>query len=88
MIAKRRGVSVSKLIFFFQKFEIPGQSEYFNDILTDQTVDEIKLELKDKTVENILSFLYLDRVENLAENARDLLVAANKVCLKFYLILK
>jgi hypothetical protein len=39
----------------------------------------MKLDFSDETVENILSFLYLDRVENLAEKARDLLVAANKV---------
>jgi hypothetical protein len=61
---------------------------YFNDILADPTIEEIKLDFNEGTVENLLSFLYLDRVENLAENARNLLVAANKVCLKFYLILK
>jgi hypothetical protein len=47
--------------------------------LADPTIDEIKLDFSEGTVENLLSFLYLDRVENLSENARDLLVAANKV---------
>ncbi len=73
-----------KIQLIFQRFKIPEQNSYFNDILADPTVDEIRLDFSEGTVENILSFLYLDLLENLAENAGDMLVAANKVCLKFY----
>jgi hypothetical protein len=77
-----------KIQLFLKDLKIPEQSEYFNDILADPTVKEIKLDFSEETVENLLSFLYLDRVENLAENAGDLLVAANKVCLNSTLITK
>jgi hypothetical protein len=47
--------------------------------LADPTVKEIKLAFTEETIKNILSFLYLDRVENLSENAGDLFMAAKKV---------
>ncbi len=73
---------------FLKDLKIPEQSFYFNDILADPFVEEIKLDFNEDTIENILSFLYLDRVENLSENARVLLVAANKVCLTLKLYLE
>jgi hypothetical protein len=83
-----QSLKIWKIQLFLKDLKIPEQSFYFNDILADPFVEEIKLDFNEDTIENILSFLYLDRVENLSENARVLLVAANKVCLTLKLYLE
>jgi hypothetical protein len=47
--------------------------------LDDPTVDEIKLELDEETVKNVLTFMYLEEVENIWDIAENLLVVCNKV---------